>query len=58
MCSKNPSHAIFRVALSLRLPASLHPMESQVAHFRLFYRLIHPRILLAVSWQLGQVLQS
>ena len=55
MCSKNPSHAIFRVALSLRLPASLHPMESQVAHFRLFYRLIHPRILLAVSCQLGQV---
>lgn len=55
MCSKNPSHAILEWPYHFDF---LHPMESQVAHFRLFYRLIHPRILLAVSCQLRQAVQS
>ena len=52
MCSKNPSYAILEWPCHFDI---LHPMESQVAHFHDFYRLMYPQILLAISCQLGQL---
>lgn len=58
MCSKNPSHAIFRVALSLRLPASYGITSGTFPSFLLFDSSSDPFGRFLPAWASSELMAS